>query len=140
MADPDPQLHWAVLGVSVGVLLLSFVLRIGEPGKVVLPGLNMPLPETCTYKRALGRDCPGCGLTRCFISAAHGHWREAWRHNPAGLYVFAILVAQIPYRTLQLWRLRRGRPELASSRLTTWLLSSLVVALLAQWLVRTLVG
>ena len=133
----DPQLHWAVLGIAVGVLLLSFVLQVGDPEKVVVPLIQMPLPEACTYKRVLGQDCPGCGLTRCFISAAHGQWHQAWRFNPAGLYVFALIVAQIPYRVVQLWRLRRGYSEYSLPRLTVWLLGGLVVALLGQWLVRT---
>jgi len=136
----DAQLHWTVLGVSAGVLLLALVLQVGDPAQVKVPLLQTPLPDACSYKRLTGHDCPGCGLTRCFISAAHGQWRRAWRFNPAGLYFFALVVGQIPYRAMQLWRLRRGCGEFASQRLAMWTLGSLVIALLAQWLVRTFVA
>jgi hypothetical protein len=97
------------------------------------------LPGVCSFKRVTGRDCPGCGLTRCFISLGHGQWERAWHYNPAGIYFFAIVAAQIPYRALQLWRLRVGRAELSPRYLSTFVLVSLIAALLGQWLVRAFV-
>jgi hypothetical protein len=103
---------------------------------VLLPILNAPLPELCTFRRLMGMGCPGCGLTRCFISLAHGDVRAAWSYNPAGLVLFALFVVQIPYRGLQLWRIRRGIAELRPLRLAQWALGLVAVMMFAQWIVR----
>ena len=68
---------------------------------------------------------------------AHGHVFEAWHFNPAGLLLFAVVLYQIPFRAMQLWRLRTGRNEFRHSPWTvavaSWLL---VAALVGQWVWR----
>jgi hypothetical protein len=86
-------------------------------------------------KRSTGVDCPGCGLSRCFICLAHGRVADAVRHNPWGLVLFVAVVAQLPYRAVQIGRVARGRqpwshPFLAAG---AWLL---LAGLIVQWLVR----
>lgn len=136
VAGGDRMLHVTLLGLSIAVIVLSFVLRVRDQTTVVLPVIGFPLPETCSLKRTTGVECPGCGLTRSFISMAQGQWRRAWRFNPVGPFLFVIVAAQVPYRTWQLWRLRRGLPEWELRRLSVVLLAGLVVGLLAQWIVR----
>lgn len=86
-------------------------------------------------KREFGVDCPGCGLTRCFVAMGHGQVAVAWGYHPVGVVLFGVLVAQIPYRLFQIRRLRRGQPEW--SHWVLWaLLWLFVVAILAQWLLR----
>ena len=99
----------------------------------MVPVLNKALPGTCSFRRFTGFPCPGCGLTRSFISIAHGQLVDAWRFNPAGIVFFAVVVFQIPYRVLQISRIRRG---LAEHRLAAdnWVLVGLVVIMLAQWI------
>jgi hypothetical protein len=132
----DPLLHVVLFGLSAFVLGLSSVLEIRSDERVVLPVARIPIPGVCTYKQLFGADCPGCGLTRCFISLAHGQMVRAWRFNPAGVYLFGMVVVQIPYRALQLWRLQRGRPEIRLGRVTVFAMGVLVIALLVQWIVR----
>jgi hypothetical protein len=138
-ARPDPMYHAAILALACGVLVLAVVLSVRNSTEVLLPVFGVPLPELCMSKRYLGFDCPGCGLTRCFISLARGDLAAAWQYNPAGLWLFGMLAAQIPFRSLQLLRIRRGLPELTTGSLAQWLFGILGVLLVGQWLLR-LVG
>jgi hypothetical protein len=116
--------------------LAAFVLSVRAHTQVVLPIVGIPLPELCMMRRFAGADCPGCGMTRSFISLAHGDLASAWSYNPAGLWLFAILALQIPFRGYQLWRIRRGQPEIATSGLAQVALFVFAVALLGQWTLR----
>lgn len=120
------------LGLSVIVLALSFVLDVHGRTRVVVPVLEMPLPELCHMKRMTGLPCPGCGLTRSFISIAHGQLAASWAYNPMGVFLFAAAVAQIPLRTLQLSRLRKGKRTLNLSAFS-WFVVFIAVGLIVQW-------
>ena len=135
-ARPDPLYHTVLLGVSLGVLALAALLSVRDRREVLVPILGMPLPELCMLKRTTGLACPGCGLTRCFISLAHGDVGSAWSYNPGGLLLFAMVVAQIPLRLLQIWRIRRGQPEVRLGWLVQGTLAVLGVMLLGQWLLK----
>ncbi len=136
----DTSLHWSMLVGASCVLLLAAVLQVRGPETVVIPLVDMPLPGTCTYKQYMGMECPGCGLTRCFISLAHGRPSAAWSFNPAGVLFFALVAVQIPFRAIQIWRIRRGLGELRVNRLAHYLTGTLIVALLSQWLLRSMLG
>ncbi len=56
-------------------------------------------------------NCPGCGLTRCFVLASHGQWREAFQSHPPGLFLYFAVVLQIPLRLLQAISPRDSRLE-----------------------------
>ncbi len=131
----DAFLHASMLVVALLVVVLSVVLRVPGEEKVCLPGVDVPLPGLCASREYLGLDCPGCGMTRCFISLAHGQLARAWHFNPAGFLLFPIILGQIPYRAYQIYRVRRGRPTFRSSKLT-WLLWLFVAAMLLQWIVK----
>jgi hypothetical protein len=133
---PDTLQHAIFLALAVGVVIASFTFGVGQSKKVTLPGLGVSLPSVCQFKNATGLDCPGCGLSRAFIHLAHGDPRGAWRYNPAAALVFVFVVAQIPYRSIQLWRIRRGQGELNWRRVGNWAIGILAVALLSQWLVK----
>ncbi|MEX2175787.1 MAG: DUF2752 domain-containing protein [Pirellulaceae bacterium] len=136
---PDPLYHIAILAMCASVLGLAFVLSVRDGTQVLVPVLGRPLPELCMFKRMTGWSCPGCGMTRCFISLAHGDLRAAWHYNPAGLLLFAVMAVQIPLRTVQLIRIRRGLPELRMWTLTQATFAVLGIILVGQWLLR-LVG
>jgi hypothetical protein len=117
-------------------MLFSLLLSIRGSTQVLLPLVQVPLPELCTMRRFTGLSCPGCGLTRSFISLAHGDMASAWSYNPAGLLLFALVAIQIPFRTYQLWRIRRGQRELALPFVAQIVFAVLGCALLAQWTLR----
>ena len=128
--------HRLLLAMAVVVLGASFVLPAPDnTGNVRLPGFETALPTFCMLKREYNIDCPGCGLTRCFLSMGHGQVASAWDYHPTGVPLFVLLVAQIPYRLYQIRRLRRGRPEFAHWALLP-LLWLFVIAILGQWVLR----
>lgn len=128
--------HVTFFVLATVVLALSFVLGVRGAEQVTLPVFNVPLPPLCNFKRAVGVDCPGCGLTRCFISLAHGDLSRAWQFNPAGIYFFAIVVAQLPLRGWQLWRVRTGRRAIELGWWGHGALLLLAMLLIGQWAVR----
>ncbi len=136
MKASQPSTHRWLLAVSVAILVAATVLQIGRGGHVMLPLVEVDLPSSCTFKRLFSIGCPGCGLTRCFISAAHGEWTRAWTFNPLGIVLFGLVAVQIPYRLWQLWRLRRGLSELRLNHFSTWALVVLALGLVVQWVVR----
>jgi hypothetical protein len=128
--------HGVLLASAAAVLLLSFVLTVRDHSQVVLPLIGRPLPELCSLRRFTGLACPGCGLTRSFISIAHGDFRAAWTYNPAGLLLFAVVAAQVPFRGYQLWRIGHRRAELLLPYAAEVLFAAVGVALLLQWSLR----
>lgn len=133
---PDPIYHGVLLALCTAVVCLAFVLNVRSGSQVLVPFLGTPLPELCTFRRLTGAGCPGCGMTRCFIALAHGELRTAWSYNPAGLLFFALIVFQVPFRSIQLWRIRKGLPELQTGWLGQIVLVLLASAMIGQWLLR----
>ena len=133
--DVAPSVHWALMLTAAAVIALAMLLSVRGESQVALPLVGGPLPELCGWKRFFGVSCPGCGLTRCFISLAHGDLPAAWHFNPAGILLFAGVAFQVPYRAAQLWRLRRGRPALRVPGVLA-LVWTAVALLLLQWLLK----
>jgi hypothetical protein len=127
----EQHLIWLV--IAIAVLLTSALLSTSGETTIFWPGTQTPLPSLCHMKRVTGLDCPGCGLTRCFISLAHGDAASAWNFNPAGVLLFGMLVAQIPYRLAQIWRVKNGRGEWRHRRLSVVLTVVFVSLLMIQW-------
>lgn len=132
------------LGGALAVLLASAVLTVRGPTLVVVPLLNWPLPGTCSYKQVFGMGCPGCGLTRCFISLGHGNLEAAWRYSPVGIAMFALVAMQVPYRSWRLSRIWRGLPVAEGTswqmKSALWILGIMVALLLVQWFIRIQLG
>lgn len=134
---PDPLFHCVLLVLCSGVVLLSMLLSVRERTQVLLPVIGTPLPELCMMKRMTdGLGCPGCGMTRSFISIGHGDLARAWSYNPAGLWFYGIILFQIPYRAAQLWRIRRGLAELQLARVAQVSLAILAVVMIGQWVLK----
>jgi hypothetical protein len=133
---PDWVFHAIWLVLPAVAIALSLVLEIRDSKQVIVPLLNRPLPELCTFRRLMGIDCAGCGLTRSFISLGHLRPADAWKYHPAGPFLFALAAFQIPYRSLQLWRLSRGQSELRLGKSENIVIYSLAVLLLVVWIVR----
>jgi hypothetical protein len=77
-------------------------------------------------------------MTRAFISIAHGDFAAAWRFNPASLYFYPLVLSQLPFRTWQLWRYRRGLPPVFTSSWGFAPAILLMVVVLGQWFLRNL--
>lgn len=125
--------------MAIGIMILSFAMGSEGNTKVTLPGFDSPLPEMCGTKAYLGIACPGCGLTRSFISISHGKFAKAWGLNPASMLVYVFVAVQIPWQAFQLWRIYRGKPIIQS----IWVFAPLVacaLALFVQWLFKLSMG
>jgi len=132
--------HRSILVMSLLVLGASAALSVRGEREVVVPIINRPLPGTCTFHRLTGWNCPGCGLTRSFVSLAHGQLHRAFHFHALGVVLFALVVWQIPYR---LWKLRhvgRQHPARTFGILQKWAIVGLVVLLILHWLIRMLIG
>lgn len=127
--------HWVTLIVCGGTLAVSIFLDVRDSA-VTAPFASVPLPGICTFKRMTGLDCPGCGLTRCFVSLSHGRIEEAWSFNPAGLFLYLVVAFQVPFRILQIRRLKQHRPEIDLGWAGPSFLALTVALLIIQWAVR----
>jgi hypothetical protein len=135
-ARPDPLYHGLLLALCAGTLLAALPLAVRGRSQVVLPLIGIPLPELCMLRRTLGIECPGCGMTRCFIALAHGDFAAAWSYNPAGIWLFALMAFQIPFQSLQLVRIGRRQREIALPKAAAVALAVFAIMLLAQWTLR----
>ena len=123
--------HRQVLVTSIFIIVLAMVLQVRSDQRVFVFGAPaMPVPETCGMQILFGRPCPGCGLTRSFIHLAHGDWRSSLAIHRIGWLVALLVVCQIPYRLLALWK-----PELTVGPLWGWAIGAIVViALSVNWI------
>jgi len=65
-------------------------------------------PVICPFRALTGLPCPGCGLTRSWVYAAHGWWQESFASNAFGmLLVVAVLVLAV---VVVARRVRRTQP------------------------------
>ena len=136
---PETLPQWVFFGISLSVVVAAILLQVRGEEQVLLPGIGVPLPGTCTFKQYVGAYCPGCGLTRCFVSMGHVQLERAWHFNPVGIAFFAVVAFQIPFRATQLWRLNRGGAEI---RLGWWGYSTMLLilaALILQWMIRMII-
>jgi len=129
--DPgaDRRFHRRHLLVSVLVVGIALLLPLPKEGQLTFFG--QPLPPLCALKALTGVNCPGCGLTRSFVSMAHLSPSLAWSYNRAGCLFFLILAAQVPLRA---WALFQSPPPAPSSKGERWVY--LIIALvLLNWFV-----
>ncbi len=125
--------HAILLVFATSVLALAAVLEVPHSEQVSLRGI--PLPGSCFFRWLTGHPCAGCGLTRCFVSLAHGRVADAWAFHPLGLVLFALFALQAPFRGMQIRRLLQGKPEWQMEWMKPlgWVL---IVGFLALWLWR----
>jgi len=133
------RLHVMFLLMALAIIVCSFVMTSEGKTIVRVPGVAMQMPETCMSRRMWGMDCPGCGLTRSFISMSHVQFSRAVSFNPAGPIVYLFVLVQIPWHAFQmvrLWKLRRPIESM-------WLyvpLFGMTVVVLVQWFWRLAMG
>lgn len=125
---------------SLSILSLAAIMSVGPTRRVYLPGLSVPVPETCMLHARFGLDCPGCGLTRSFIHFAHGRLLEGMRLNPAGIAIFLFVAAQVPAAIVRFAWGRSSGFAILWSRGNEIALIVLPTLTFIQWIVRLLIG
>jgi len=75
----------AVLALAVGSLGAAFLMKPPPvPGGPTFVS-GVPLPGLCGFRSTARMPCPGCGLTRSWISAAHGRLATSAAYHRIGL-------------------------------------------------------
>ena len=124
--------HWTMLILSIGILLISWVLAVGgSSAGDALFWQGFRLPVLCGSRAFLGVECPGCGLSRSFVALASGDIALAYQYHRLGWLMWIAVVLQIPFRLYCLWELqtmplKRNWP--------IWFGNFLIVALISNWL------
>jgi len=88
----------------------------------------------CFFKMLTGYDCPGCGSQRAFYSLLHGDIAAAWSYNP---FIFFAVPAAIFYIIVE--NGREAWPRLHSRSVHPAILTAILIAIIAWWLLRNLV-
>jgi hypothetical protein len=79
-----PGLVGALVLLQLGVVR---ALASTADGRVFVAGRE--LRWGCWFERGFDFPCPTRGLTRSVVHTLHGQFGEAWRLNPAGLFLIA---------------------------------------------------
>jgi hypothetical protein len=80
------QTRWIKLGLFTSPLL----------GAYFYAYTNQSSPLFCPIRALTGIPCPGCGMTRSFMSIVTGNFEQACNYNIFGILVFAgFLIASI---------------------------------------------
>lgn len=83
-----------VLVLAGGALTLAFLIQpAGVPGTPNLVA-GIPIPSTCGFKSATSIPCPGCGLTRSWVEAAHGNPTVSFAYNRIGMALMIYVLLQ----------------------------------------------
>ena len=81
------------LGFVYGIFAALLIASATLPLALVEDG-----PVLCLFRRITGHPCPGCGLTRSFVAAAHLRLGEAFAHHVFGPLIFAGLLVAVSGR------------------------------------------
>ena len=75
---------------------------------------GITLPGICMFHGLTGLPCPGCGLTRSFVTATHGDLTSSFSHHRLGLltlyYIFLQFVFNLVFIAIPSWRKSLTRP------------------------------
>ena len=120
--------YWTAVG-ALGVLVISAVFKPE----------TLPQLPVCSFKQAVGRPCPGCGLTRSFCAISHGRFADAAHFNPFGFILYGMTIA------LALWPLilrvfPGAKMWLDKSRVMFWFLPSLLGCMVVYGVYRIVFG
>jgi len=77
---------------------LLFSLEVTPANTVHVPWADLELPQTCQFVLRTGKPCPGCGITRALVSAAHGDFATSRAFHVGGVPIWFMLLAQIALR------------------------------------------
>jgi hypothetical protein len=122
-----------VLAAACAACALAFALAELPGGRVAFRSLpTLRLPQSCWARSWLGINCAACGLTRSIIHLAEGDFPTSWHSHRLGSLCALLIVLQIPYRAIALYR-----PDCATLnlRLQAMLWYALIVLVLGNWLV-----
>ena len=126
-------MHGLFFAMALAVIGGSFLLRSEGQESVFFPGAKQAMPELCAAKRIFEIPCPGCGLTRSFISISDGQFSRAWSLNPVSFLLYPFIFVQIPWQAMQYWLIRK-RGYSMQLPCVHFIPIAIAIALLVRWL------
>lgn len=137
--DPRPKRSTALPRLFLVVVLASPIALAAlleppsEGGKAPTVG-GITLPPMCVSKVITGEPCPGCGLTRSWITGIRGDATLSYRYNRLGLPLMLYVLLQILRQTS--WLLFRNHRPLVErwGRRLDWCLVVLAVLLMLNYM------
>jgi len=125
---------WQMLLLATAALVGAALLEVVDGQYIAIRGFaEYPFPHSCFSRSLFSVDCPGCGLTRSFVLVAHGKFAESFAMHHVGIPLAIAFAAQIPYRTLRLWKPERDWIPKPYRTALSWLFIGL---LLGNWLLK----
>jgi hypothetical protein len=115
--------RWLPFAVLCSIFLLSFLLSVNQAA-------SLPL---CFFHWITHLDCPGCGLSRSFISISHGHLIQAVRFNALGPLVYLFFAIAMVRCFLPL---REGNPSLLPTFESRWSYFLFAILFWGQWILK----
>ncbi len=92
--------QWILLLFAASIIFLSCILSpapsISQDDRLTIFGFKTPI--ICLHRLIYQRPCAGCGLTRSFVSFAHGDIENSCKYHKLGIPLFIVLLLQIPLR------------------------------------------
>ena len=116
---------WVIIGL-IAALAIARLLPLPQNGTIA------GMPALCPFKNVTGLPCPGCGLTRSVVYAAHGQWQQAFTYHPFGLLFFAGLGLGLLAAVISL----RYPLNIMNTRAASLARMALGIGLLVLWAVR----
>jgi Protein of unknown function (DUF2752) len=121
--------RWKDAVIPASILTACFIAS-ASPNSVSLFGFRVP--NACPFKAFTGLDCPGCGITRAMILAAHGRWLDSYYMHLWG----------IPLLMFFLWRIfsaisGRHFPTLLPTALQPWKTRFIALSLIVPWIMKS---
>ena len=91
------------------------------------------MPSICVFHNLTGWPCPGCGLTRSWVSMAHGHFAGAFTWHPLGPVLF---LGALSYTIWSAWIALSRPPFPVPMKLQTRFIVGLALTMLGFWALR----
>ena len=82
--------------------------------------VNIP----CLFRTITGIPCPGCGLTRAYISAFHGDLKTAWYFHPLWWTIPILVIVAL---------------KVKNQRIVTWVMVLFMIVYIFRFLTGNLV-
>lgn len=95
-ADLAP--HLVILIICSGIIAAALILTPTKTENPYLKIGRITLPDTCIFHNLTGLPCPGCGLSRSIVAAAHGEIISSFSLHRLGLLTLAYIMLQFIFR------------------------------------------
>ena len=106
------------------VFILSFILTINDNGWTL-----------CIFRASSGFPCPGCGMTRSFISISGGNLALAYRYHPLGIVIYVLFLYLFVVKIVEIIRGRTGLIKY-NKHFVTIFFYVLIIAMLVNGVIR----